>query len=83
MAVVQERRHLDRRLRFTSSSATILAYDLEKLLVLGHGNGGTVYKARHKRTNAVYALKVVQGLLEDGDPSPHRLPPLGPLPRHL
>ncbi|XP_010271229.1 PREDICTED: mitogen-activated protein kinase kinase 9-like [Nelumbo nucifera] len=35
--------------------------DLEKLRVLGHGNGGTVYKVRHKRTSAIYALKVVQG----------------------
>ncbi|KAF8389707.1 hypothetical protein HHK36_024226 [Tetracentron sinense] len=35
--------------------------DLEKLQVIGHGNGGTVYKVRHKRTLATYALKVVHG----------------------
>ncbi|XXG51206.1 hypothetical protein AAC387_Pa02g5031 [Persea americana] len=34
--------------------------DLEKLQVLGHGNGGTVYKVRHRRTGALYALKIVQ-----------------------
>ncbi|GER53784.1 mitogen-activated protein kinase kinase [Striga asiatica] len=39
------------------------------LQVLGHGNGGTVYKVRHRRTSAVYALKVVQG---DADPSLRR-----------
>ncbi|RDX75534.1 Mitogen-activated protein kinase kinase 9, partial [Mucuna pruriens] len=35
--------------------------DIEKLHVLGHGNGGTVYKVRHRRTSALYALKVVHG----------------------
>jgi serine/threonine protein kinase len=45
----------------TTSSATIFAGDLEKLQVLGHGNGDTVYKVRHKRTGAFYALKVVHG----------------------
>jgi serine/threonine protein kinase len=44
----------------TASSANIAtAADLERQEVLGHGNGGTVYKVRHKRTSAVYALKVV------------------------
>uniref|UniRef100_A0A7N0TL97 mitogen-activated protein kinase kinase n=1 Tax=Kalanchoe fedtschenkoi TaxID=63787 RepID=A0A7N0TL97_KALFE len=33
--------------------------DYDKLHVLGHGNGGTVYKVQHKRTSAVYALKIV------------------------
>ncbi|KAK1313081.1 Mitogen-activated protein kinase kinase 5 [Acorus calamus] len=33
--------------------------DFERLQVLGHGNGGTVYKVRHRRTSAIYALKVV------------------------
>ncbi|KAJ4975039.1 hypothetical protein NE237_008213 [Protea cynaroides] len=33
--------------------------DLEKLKVLGHGNGGTVYQVRHKITSAIYALKIV------------------------
>lgn len=42
----------------SGASATSLS-DLESLGVLGHGNGGTVYKVRHRRTSAVYALKVV------------------------
>ncbi|KAK9200604.1 hypothetical protein WN944_015802 [Citrus x changshan-huyou] len=33
---------------------------LEKLQVLGQGNGGTVFKVRHKQTLALYALKVMQ-----------------------
>lgn len=53
----------------TTTSSVICATDLEKLQVLGHGNGGTVYKVRHKRTNAVYALKVVHG---DCDPTVRR-----------
>ncbi|KAI4998328.1 hypothetical protein ZWY2020_053670 [Hordeum vulgare] len=32
--------------------------DFDKLAVLGRGNGGTVYKARHRETCALYALKV-------------------------
>ncbi|KAF7047519.1 hypothetical protein CFC21_056442 [Triticum aestivum] len=32
--------------------------DFEKLAVLGRGNGGTVYKVRHRETCALYALKV-------------------------
>ncbi|TKY61088.1 Mitogen-activated protein kinase kinase 9 [Spatholobus suberectus] len=59
----------ERRPRFPlplppSSSAkpdAIAPADIEKLHVLGHGNGGTVYKVRHKRTAAEYALKVVHG----------------------
>lgn len=34
--------------------------DLEKLEVLGHGNGGTVYKVCHKKTSTIYALKVLR-----------------------
>ncbi|KAL6962953.1 Mitogen-activated protein kinase kinase 9 [Sarracenia purpurea var. burkii] len=45
----------------TTTSAAVTAADIEKLHVLGHGNGGTVYKVRHKHTSAVYALKVVHG----------------------
>lgn len=51
------------------SSAAISAADLEKLQVLGHGNGGTVHKVRHKHTSAIYALKVVHG---DTDPAVRR-----------
>ncbi|XVE63942.1 hypothetical protein DITRI_Ditri07aG0061200 [Diplodiscus trichospermus] len=45
----------------TAASTTIPATELEKLQVLGHGNGGTVYKVQHKRTSKIYALKVVHG----------------------
>ncbi|GJM96395.1 hypothetical protein PR202_ga13223 [Eleusine coracana subsp. coracana] len=38
--------------------------ELERLSVLGRGNGGTVYKVAHRRTSALYALKV----LHRGDP---------------
>ncbi|KAE8712485.1 Mitogen-activated protein kinase kinase 7 [Hibiscus syriacus] len=44
-----------------TSSVTIPAAELERLGVLGHGNGGTVYKVQHKRTSKIYALKVVYG----------------------
>ncbi|KAL0355019.1 UNVERIFIED_CONTAM: Mitogen-activated protein kinase kinase [Sesamum radiatum] len=50
----------------SAATASISAADLEKLQVLGHGNGGTVYKVRHKHTSAIYALKVVHG---DSDPA--------------
>ncbi|TVU45398.1 hypothetical protein EJB05_04885, partial [Eragrostis curvula] len=33
--------------------------DFDKLAVLGRGNGGTVYKVRHRETSALYALKIV------------------------
>lgn len=32
---------------------------LEKLAVLGHGNGATIYKVRHPQTASIYALKVL------------------------
>ncbi|XP_061363670.1 mitogen-activated protein kinase kinase 10 [Gastrolobium bilobum] len=34
--------------------------DLEKVAVLGHGNGGIVYKVHHKKNNSLYALKVLR-----------------------
>nr|DAD27262.1 TPA_asm: hypothetical protein HUJ06_028730 [Nelumbo nucifera] len=34
--------------------------ELEKLAVLGHGNGGTVYKVRQRRSSSIYALKVLR-----------------------
>ncbi|PPD81566.1 hypothetical protein GOBAR_DD21506 [Gossypium barbadense] len=34
--------------------------DLEKLTVIGHGNGGTVYKVRNRKSSSVYALKVLR-----------------------
>ncbi|TKY70044.1 Mitogen-activated protein kinase kinase 10 [Spatholobus suberectus] len=39
--------------------------DLEKLAVLGHGNGGTVYKVYHRKNCSLYALKVLR-LNENG-----------------
>ncbi|KAF5730285.1 mitogen-activated protein kinase kinase 9-like [Tripterygium wilfordii] len=54
----------------SSSSATVIPItDLEKLNVLGHGNGGTVYKVQHKRTSEIYALKLVHG---DSEPTVRR-----------
>lgn len=47
-----------------STTATASAADLEKLKVLGHGNGGTVYKVRHKHTSKIYALKLVHTNLD-------------------
>ena len=38
--------------------------DFDRLDLLGRGNGGTVYKVAHRRTSALYALKV----LHRGDP---------------
>ncbi|KAK4362710.1 hypothetical protein RND71_017951 [Anisodus tanguticus] len=53
----------------STTNTTISISELEKLKVLGHGNGGTVYKVRHKRTSVIYALKVVHG---DSDPDIRR-----------
>lgn len=41
------------------SSGQFRVADFEKLAVLGRGNGGTVYKVRHRDTGALYALKVL------------------------
>ncbi|KAF2317570.1 hypothetical protein GH714_024786 [Hevea brasiliensis] len=49
----------------TTAFSMISCNDLEKLQVLGHGNGGTVYKVRHKKTSQVYALKVVHADTDD------------------
>ncbi|GLJ46616.1 hypothetical protein SUGI_0982220 [Cryptomeria japonica] len=35
--------------------------DLERLEAVGHGSGGKVYRVRHKKTSAVYALKLIHG----------------------
>ncbi|CAN0908319.1 Mitogen-activated protein kinase kinase 9 [Linum grandiflorum] len=48
-----------------ATTTTTTTSDLEKLCVLGHGNGGTVYKVRNRRTSQIYALKLVRG---DSDP---------------
>ncbi|KAF7044169.1 hypothetical protein CFC21_053430 [Triticum aestivum] len=39
-------------------SSQLRLADFDKLAVLGRGNGGTVYKVRHRETCALYALKV-------------------------
>ncbi|CAK9173425.1 unnamed protein product [Ilex paraguariensis] len=44
----------------SNSCGTDNLSDLEKLVILGHGSGGTVYKVRHRKTSAVYALKVLR-----------------------
>ncbi|KAM7250699.1 hypothetical protein ACFE04_022582 [Oxalis oulophora] len=53
----------------SSAAANITAADIENINVLGHGNGGTVYKVKHKKTSEIYALKVVQA---DGDATVRR-----------
>ncbi|WCJ42132.1 Mitogen-activated protein kinase kinase 9 [Euphorbia peplus] len=64
----------DRRPRFplplpptttTTTTSEISSSDLEKIGILGHGNGGRVYKVRHKRTSQIYALKVVHADTDD------------------
>ncbi|KAL3506417.1 hypothetical protein ACH5RR_031799 [Cinchona calisaya] len=45
----------------TTTQQVACKADLEKLQVLGSGSGGIVYKVRHKKTSAIYALKVVRG----------------------
>ncbi|XP_010498222.1 PREDICTED: mitogen-activated protein kinase kinase 7 [Camelina sativa] len=45
----------------TAITNGISASDIEKLHVLGSGNGGIVYKVRHKTTAELYALKTVNG----------------------
>ncbi|KAL1829932.1 hypothetical protein ACET3Z_008344 [Daucus carota] len=44
----------------TNSFTVDNVLDLEKVAVLGHGHGGTVYKVRHKHSANVYALKVLR-----------------------
>ncbi|KAJ0987269.1 hypothetical protein J5N97_005625 [Dioscorea zingiberensis] len=51
-----------------SSSSEHHFSDFDKLEVLGHGNGGIVYKVCHRPTAALYALKV----LHAGDPQSRR-----------
>ncbi|CAN1188609.1 Mitogen-activated protein kinase kinase 9, partial [Linum perenne] len=48
-----------------TSCSSLITSDLEKLCVLGYGNGGTIYKVRNRRTSLIYALKLVRG---DSDP---------------
>ncbi|KAI9087877.1 hypothetical protein K1719_030207 [Acacia pycnantha] len=48
----------------SSSEGDLTLDDVEKLQVLGHGNSGTVYQVRHKRTSCVHALKVVHAYFD-------------------
>lgn len=67
----------DRRPRFplplppttTTTTTTNSLSEYETIQVLGHGNGGTVYKVKHKKTSNVFALKVVHA---DSDPMMRR-----------
>ncbi|MBA0564233.1 hypothetical protein Golob_009187 [Gossypium lobatum] len=52
-----------------ASTVTIPATELERLGVLGHGNGGTVYKVQDKCTSKIYALKVIH---DGGDETTRR-----------
>ncbi|PON41148.1 Tyrosine-protein kinase [Parasponia andersonii] len=72
MTVVREPRLLNLRLHLPEISNprppaaennrfSSFAADLEKLKVLGHGSGGTVYKVRHKATSETYAIKLIHG----------------------
>ncbi|KAG6548957.1 hypothetical protein Mapa_009725 [Marchantia paleacea] len=38
----------------------VLLEDLERIGILGSGSGGKVYKARHKQSGKIYALKCIQ-----------------------
>ncbi|CAH1430041.1 unnamed protein product [Lactuca virosa] len=53
----------------SQQSTTTTVAELETVQVLGHGNGGTVYKVVHKKTSNVFALKVVHA---DSDPMMRR-----------
>ena len=46
--------------------------ELEKLAVLGHGNGGIVYKVHHKKKGCFYAMKVIRfnPITDIGTPHP-------------
>ncbi|PWA35246.1 Protein kinase, ATP binding site-containing protein [Artemisia annua] len=53
----------------TKPSISTTEAEYETVKVLGHGNGGTVYKVVHKKTSNVFALKVVHA---DSDPMMRR-----------
>ncbi|PSS11795.1 Mitogen-activated protein kinase [Actinidia chinensis var. chinensis] len=61
MSLVRERRNQQAlRLSVPPPVPAVDFFDLEKLEVLGHGNGCTAYKAQQRHTASVYALKVLQ-----------------------
>ncbi|KAJ4796200.1 Mitogen-activated protein kinase kinase 9 [Rhynchospora pubera] len=43
----------------TSTSTSTTLSDYERLSVLGHGNGGIVYKVRHRTSSNLFALKTL------------------------
>ncbi|KAG6512467.1 hypothetical protein ZIOFF_030578 [Zingiber officinale] len=45
---------------FSNDHPDFLLSDFNTLRVLGHGNGGTVYEVRHRRSAAMFALKMVR-----------------------
>ncbi|CAJ1952132.1 unnamed protein product [Sphenostylis stenocarpa] len=47
-----------------SNDDAITIADLEKLAILGYGNGGTVYKVCHKATSATFALKIIRSNID-------------------
>ncbi|KAM7256114.1 hypothetical protein ACFE04_011855 [Oxalis oulophora] len=44
---------------FPTSPEVSSLSDLENISVLGHGSGGTVYKVKHKKSDSIYALKLI------------------------
>lgn len=50
-------------------TVTIPATELERLGVLGHGNGDTIHKVQDKCTSKIYALKVIR---DGGDETTRR-----------
>ncbi|KAL9984312.1 hypothetical protein ACROYT_G006588 [Oculina patagonica] len=46
-------------IRIILANGQVSHTDIQHLDILGHGNGGTVYRALHTRTNRVIAVKVI------------------------
>ncbi len=46
------------------SGSVIALTDLEDRLLIGKGSSGAVYKARHKSTKAIYAVKVTAAICD-------------------
>ncbi|KAG5009517.1 hypothetical protein JHK87_018032 [Glycine soja] len=65
---IQCRPHFPLYLTLTTTKRTtndaITIDDLVKLIVLGHGNGRTVYKVYHKVTSITYELKIIHGEID-------------------
>ncbi|KAL1211819.1 Mitogen-activated protein kinase kinase 8 [Cardamine amara subsp. amara] len=48
----------------SNASNTVFATDLDRINVLGSGNGGTVFKVRNKTNSEIYALKKVKEYMD-------------------